>query len=119
MTRLFLASLTLLDCASAAFAQTQVRLKLADGSYMTVDEAWESPQGVWYSRGGLNNVLPKERVKKIERIEPQAAAKPETPSTNDDDHFDAVEVAKAPPAKKACTKVPRGSFKRWRARRNR
>ena len=106
MTRLFLASLILLICVSAAFAQTQVRLKLADGSYMTVDDAWESPQGVWYRRGGLSNVLPKERVKNIERSEPEAAPKSETPSTNDDDHFDAVEVAKAAPTKKAVYDTP-------------
>ena len=37
----------LIVCASSAVAQTtQVKLKLADGSYMTVDDAWESPQGV-------------------------------------------------------------------------
>jgi Zn-finger nucleic acid-binding protein len=84
-----------------ASAQTEVRLKLADGSYMIVDDAWESPQGVWYRRGGLSNILPKERVKKIERIEPEGATAPEKPSTNDDDHFDPVEVAKAPPAKTA------------------
>lgn len=88
-------------CASSLVAQTQVRLKLADGSYMSVDDAWESPQGVWYSRGGISNVLPKERVKKIERIEPQVEAPAAKPSNNDDDHFDAVDVApKAPPASK-------------------
>ena len=29
-------------CASSTFAQTQVRLKLADGTYLAVDDAWES-----------------------------------------------------------------------------
>jgi Zn-finger nucleic acid-binding protein len=83
---------------SSAFAQTQVRLKLADGSYLNVDDAWESPQGVWYRRGGLNNILPKERVKKIERIEAEAAAPAEKP-TSEDDHFDASDVvAQAPRA---------------------
>jgi hypothetical protein len=72
-----------------------VRLKLADGSYLSVDDAWESPQGVWYRRGGLNNILPKDKVKKIERIEPQAPAA-ETPA-NDDDHFDASDVIAQPP----------------------
>jgi Zn-finger nucleic acid-binding protein len=98
MIRLFLTSLFLLICVNSVFAQTQVRLKLADGSYLTVDDAWESPQGVWYRRGGLNNVLPKDKVKKIERLEPQAAT-PEKASANDDDHFDATDVvAQAPPA---------------------
>lgn len=93
--RLSLAILIVVICASSAFAQTQVRLKLADGSYMSVDDAWESPQGVWYRRGGLNNVLPKDKVKKIERLEPQAPAA-ETPSS-DDDHFDASDVIAEPP----------------------
>jgi Zn-finger nucleic acid-binding protein len=101
MTRLSFGILVVLISVSPAFAQTQVRLKLADGSYMTVDDAWESPQGVWYRRGGLNNVLPKDRVKKIERIEAQAETPAAKPSDNDDDHFDAVEmVAAAPPTNK-------------------
>ncbi|MEN3329221.1 MAG: hypothetical protein V7638_4028 [Acidobacteriota bacterium] len=84
----------LLSAISLA-AQTQVRLKLADGSYMSVDDAWESPQGVWYRRGGLNNVLPKDKVKKIERLDPQVSTV-EKP-TNDDDHFDASDVIALPP----------------------
>jgi Zn-finger nucleic acid-binding protein len=116
MMRLFCASLILLICVSAAFAQTEVRLKLADGSYMTVDDAWESPQGVWYRRGGINNVLPKEKVKKIERVEPEAAATPEKPSSNDDDHFDAVDVAKAPVAKKTAYDSPAWIFLKGGAR---
>ena len=80
-----------LICASYTSAQTtQVRLKLADGSYMTVDDAWESPQGVWYRQGGLSHLLAKEKVKKIERSDPTAP----TPaaSTNDDDHFEVAEA---------------------------
>ena len=95
MRRLCWGILVVVICASSAFAQTQVRLKLADGSYLSVDDAWESPQGVWYRRGGLNNILPKDKVKKIERIEPQAPAA-ETPA-NDDDHFDASDVVAPPP----------------------
>src|ERR1043166_6243430 len=89
-----------LVCATYATAQTtEVRLKLADGSYMTVDDAWESPQGIWYRRGGLSHLLPKEKVKTIERITPEPAAAPSpNASTNDDDHFEVPEmaVAKAP-----------------------
>src|SRR5689334_23534242 len=82
-----------LACATHAFAQTtQVRLKLADGSYMTVDDAWESPQGVWYRQGGLSHLLAKEKVKKIERSEPAPTATPAAKSTNDDDHFEVSEV---------------------------
>src|ERR1051325_6809878 len=83
--------LIVLVCATHAVAQTsQVRLKLADGSYMTVDDAWESAQGIWYRQGGLSHLLAKEKVKKIERTEPTAAAEP-VKSTNDADNFEAAE----------------------------
>jgi hypothetical protein len=93
--------LILFLCFGHAQAQTeQIRLKLADGSYMTVDDAWESPQGVWYRRGGLSHLLPKDKVKGIERTTPSAAAPAPSPTTsnNDDDHFEVPEmmVAKAP-----------------------
>ncbi|HEX3253554.1 MAG TPA: hypothetical protein VHS05_29240, partial [Pyrinomonadaceae bacterium] len=80
-----------LVCASYAAAQTtQVRLKLTDGTYMTVDDAWESPQGVWYRQGGLSHLLAKDKVKKIERTTPETAAPVQT--TNDDDHFEVAEA---------------------------
>jgi soluble lytic murein transglycosylase-like protein len=122
MTRLRLTTgcltcLLVLVCISSAFAQTQVRLKLADGTYMTVDDAWESPQGVWYRRGGLNNILPKDKVKKIERIEPQEETPAAKPSDNDDDHFDAVEVAATkPPASKRVYDSPAWIFLKGGAR---
>ena len=91
--RVYLCSLFVaLVCSSYAFSQTaQVRLKLADGSYMTVDDAWESPQGIWYRQGSLNHLLPREKVKKIERSTPEAPAEP-VKSTNDDDHFEVPEA---------------------------
>lgn len=100
-TKWFLTCLLVLVCSVSAFAQTeQVRLKLKDGSYMDVDEASETPQGVWYRKGSLSNLLPKEKVKKIERTtistEPAPTASP-TPATNDDDHFEAVEVVAEKP----------------------
>ena len=94
-----LVCLLVVVCFGSARSQTeQIRLKLADGSYMTVDDAWDSPQGVWYRRGGLSHLLPKEKVKSIERTTPAAAtASSPTPSNNDDDHFEVPEmVAKAP-----------------------
>jgi soluble lytic murein transglycosylase-like protein len=64
---------------------------------MTVDDAWESPQGVWYRQGGLSHLLAKDKVKKIERTTPETAAPVQT--TNDDDHFEVAEaVAEKPPA---------------------
>src|ERR1041384_6629162 len=89
--------LLVLVCASSAIAQTtQVKLKLADGSYMTVDDAWESPQGVWYRQGGLSHLLAKEKVKKIERTTATPTPSP-AESTNDDDYSKPWKVvAKAP-----------------------
>ena len=89
-----------LVCASHAFAQTtEVRLKLADGSYMTVDDAWESPQGIWYRKGGLSHLLAKEKVKKIERRRPGPALAPApVQSSNDDDHFEVSEVVAQTPS---------------------
>ena len=89
--------LVLLVCSSQVFAQTtEIRLKLADGSYMTVDDAWESPQGIWYRKGSLSHLLAKEKVKKIERIAP--APPPVEKSDNDDDHFEVSEVVAQKPS---------------------
>ena len=94
-----LACLIVFLCFGHARSQTEeIRLKLADGSYMTVDDAWESPQGVWYRRGGLSHLLPKEKVKKIERSTPEPAPPPSATTNNnkdDDDHFEVPEMAVA------------------------
>ena len=45
----------------------RVRLLLVDGSRLDVDEAWESPQGIWYKKDGVSYLSTKERVKAIER----------------------------------------------------
>ena len=62
---------------TAAPASTEtsqlVRVKLVDGSSITVDEAWESEQGIWYRRGGMSHLVSRDRVKGIER---GAASKP-------------------------------------------
>jgi Transglycosylase SLT domain len=70
IAKLLLLSLVLLS-ASQAFSQTTqketVRLKLSDGSYLIVDDAWETPQGIWYKQQGISHLIAKDRVKKIER----------------------------------------------------
>jgi hypothetical protein len=72
ISRLLLIGLLVGLCAGHTTAQTtQVKLKLADGSYLVVDDAWETPQGVWYKQGALSNFLAKEKVKKIERTTPE------------------------------------------------
>jgi Zn-finger nucleic acid-binding protein len=97
LNRLLVAIFCVIVCASYVSAQTEeIRLKLADGSYMTVDDAWESPQGVWYRRGGLSHLLPKEKVKKIERSTSEPAPAPAATTNNnkdDDDHFEVPEMA--------------------------
>jgi hypothetical protein len=67
VSNLFAALLLLSACSGYAFSQTQIRLKLADGSYMDVDEASETPQGIWYRKGNLSHLLSKDKVKKIEQ----------------------------------------------------
>lgn len=96
-TRIIVVCLFIFVCFVNVLSQTeQIRLKLADGSYMTVDDAWESPQGVWYRRGGLSHLLPKDRVKKIERSTPTPEAAPApVASNNDDDHFEVPEMVAA------------------------
>lgn len=103
--RLILLGIVLVLCANHGSAQVreEVRLKLADGSYLVVDEASESPQGVWYRQGNLSNLLPKSKVRQIERIKPEAAAPAPTPSTNDDDHFEPIDVVEEKPAPKSGT----------------
>ncbi len=44
-----------------------VRLKLADGSFLQVDDAWESENGIWYKQGGITQLASRDRVKGIER----------------------------------------------------
>jgi len=80
VTRIFILTLVVSMSVVAAFAQAPqkpeenktetVRLKLSDGSYLNVDDAWETPQGIWYRQGSLSHLLSKARVKKIERSSP-------------------------------------------------
>jgi Zn-finger nucleic acid-binding protein len=41
------------------------QLRLADGTTMEVDEAWEDAQGVWYRRGGVTNLVERSRVREV------------------------------------------------------
>jgi len=71
------------DLSSAQ--SVQVRLKLTDGTYLTVDDAWETPQGIWYRQGGLSHLATKDRVKSIVRGEepaPKTKAKTKEPSND-------------------------------------
>lgn len=57
-----------------------VRLKLADGTFMQVDDAWETEHGIWFKQAGITQLANRDRVKGIERgtgakakVEPQVA----------------------------------------------
>ncbi|MFL6254392.1 MAG: lytic transglycosylase domain-containing protein [Pyrinomonadaceae bacterium] len=52
----------LLSLSAPALAD---QLKLADGTTMEVDEAWEDAQGVWYRRGGVTNLVERSRVREV------------------------------------------------------
>ncbi len=60
----------LLSLSAPVFAD---QLKLADGTTMEVDEAWEDAQGVWYRRGGVTNLIDKARVREVVKREAKAA----------------------------------------------
>jgi hypothetical protein len=46
----------------------QVQLKLVDGSTISVDETWESEQGIWYRRSGMSHLIARDRIKAIEGV---------------------------------------------------
>jgi Zn-finger nucleic acid-binding protein len=62
LTRVALLVVILLSLASPALAD---QLRLADGTTMEVDEAWEDAQGVWYRRGGVTNLVERSRVREV------------------------------------------------------
>ena len=82
--KVFLICLAVLITCAEVVSQTTssnakpelVRLKLNDGSYLTVDDAWESPQGIWYRQGSLSHLASRDRVKSIERGDPAPPPEP-------------------------------------------
>ena len=76
--RLLLIGILVVLCSQHGSAQVreEIRLKLANGSSLVVDEVTETPQGVWYRQGNISNFLAKEKVKKIERTTLEPAAEP-------------------------------------------
>jgi Transglycosylase SLT domain len=54
----------------------QARLRLADGTALAVDEAWESEQGIWYRRSGVTYLTTRDKVKAIERPQPAQTIQP-------------------------------------------
>ena len=62
LTRAVLSVVLLMLVSATALAD---QLKLADGSTMQVDEAWEDAQGVWYRRAGVTYWVERSRVKQV------------------------------------------------------
>ena len=78
----------------------EVRLKLTDGTYMVVDDAWQTPQGIWYRKSGLKLSASKDRVKSIQRgPEPEPAPKKQKESNDGPLYMTPVVVPKPQPAK--------------------
>jgi Transglycosylase SLT domain len=51
----------------AAAGPLQIRLKLKDGTRVTVDDAWENEQGFWYRKNGITSIVTRDRATGIER----------------------------------------------------
>jgi soluble lytic murein transglycosylase-like protein len=64
-----------------------------------VDDAWETPQGIWYRQGNMSLLAPKERVKAIERFSEKKEEASKPAADTSDDYFDVVETA--PPIPKS------------------
>jgi Zn-finger nucleic acid-binding protein len=60
--RVVLFVLLLFTLSAPAFAD---QLRLADGTTMEVDEAWEDASGVWYRRGGVTYLVERSRVREV------------------------------------------------------
>lgn len=75
--------------STATEASPVVSLKLVDGTSIAVDEAWETEQGIWYRRGGMNHLITRERIKRLERdstpkVKPNAQAAQIAPIEEDE-----------------------------------
>jgi Zn-finger nucleic acid-binding protein len=62
------------DLAAEREAVPTVWIYLVGGARMEVDEATESPEGVWYRRGGLSIFVERSRIERVERERPKEVA---------------------------------------------
>lgn len=49
-------------------ASSPVQLLMSDGARISVSEAWETEQGIWYVKSGVSHLASRDRVKAIERF---------------------------------------------------
>ena len=55
------------DAEQESEGPSETYVRLNDGVRLLVDEAWESAEGIWYRKGAMTHMLPRSRVKAIER----------------------------------------------------
>jgi hypothetical protein len=55
------------DAEELSASSTETQIKLKDGSTITVAEASESEQGIWYRIGGVSHLITRDRVKSVQR----------------------------------------------------
>jgi Zn-finger nucleic acid-binding protein len=89
LTRAALFFVVLLALSAHASAD---QLRLADGTTMEVDEAWEDSSGVWYRRGGVTYSVERSRVREVLKGD---AAKPVASATKAPKEGKASKKAKA------------------------
>ena len=49
-------------------APGRIVLHLTDGSRVEAEDAWRAPEGVWYRRGGIAQLLDRSRIASVERL---------------------------------------------------
>ena len=78
-----------LQPAHSTQSQVASCLSLRMATSISVDEAWESEQGIWYRVGGISHLVSRDRVKAIERAIQNPTAAPQVAkgrlSSNADD----------------------------------
>jgi Zn-finger nucleic acid-binding protein len=93
----------ILSPAASALAD---QLRLADGSTMEVDEAWEDALGVWYRRAGVTYWVERARVKQVVKAGHEGdAAKAEAANAK-------AKASSAMPSSKSKSKGRRGKSRR-------
>jgi Zn-finger nucleic acid-binding protein len=70
------------------------RLRFTDGTVVEFDDAWEDSRGVWYRKGGLVNLVTRERVAAIERKTAETADARTAPAQPGVKVVEVVETAK-------------------------
>jgi hypothetical protein len=82
---------------AAALVNATPRLKLIDNTFIAVDDAWESAQGIWYRKGGVTHLVERAKVRAIERGRTETENPKESPSVTTDNNVGAAVDSKTNP----------------------